>query len=105
VGVGFWPMFLPWWGFGFAGLGLPHLCPKCGRLVPVGSRFCPYCGAPQPGAPPLGNPCPECQRPTVPGAPFCPYCATDMTRKVCKACQASISPRAKFCSECGAAVK
>lgn len=63
-------------------------CPKCGREVPDGSAFCPYCGnnmkmasaanaAPQqPAAPAQPSVCPSCGKPLSPGAKFCPYCGT-----------------------------
>ena len=50
-------------------------CVACGKPIPVGSRFCPECGAPQ------------------------------STAKKCKTCGAELKPDAKFCPECGQKVE
>ena len=50
-------------------------CVACGKPIPVGSKFCPECGAPQ------------------------------STAKKCKTCGAELKPDAKFCPECGQKVE
>jgi membrane protease subunit (stomatin/prohibitin family) len=45
-------------------------CVSCGKPIPVGSRFCPECGAPQTAA----NKCAQCGYELQPGAKFCPNC-------------------------------
>jgi membrane protease subunit (stomatin/prohibitin family) len=44
-------------------------CARCGKPTPVGSHFCPACGAPV-----AGTVCPRCQQPVPQGAKFCPAC-------------------------------
>ncbi len=45
-------------------------CVACGKPIPVGSRFCPECGAPQT----VANTCKGCGAELQPGAKFCPSC-------------------------------
>ena len=51
-------------------------CPKCGKALQPGAKFCPNCGAkiPQPAATPQF--CPNCGKQLKPGAKFCPNCGT-----------------------------
>ncbi|HTS34014.1 MAG TPA: SPFH domain-containing protein [Thermoplasmata archaeon] len=84
-------------------------CPKCGALVPQGTRFCPSCGAPMGGAPaPAGGPpCPKCGQPTAPGAKFCPSCGASLAPpapRKCPKCNAEVTGNAKFCPNCGGPV-
>jgi membrane protease subunit (stomatin/prohibitin family) len=56
-------------------------CPKCATMMPVGTKFCPNCGAEQT----------VLQAPTpAGGTKFCPNCGTPVTAGI------------KFCSNCGA---
>lgn len=48
--------------------GVP--CVSCGKAIPVGSRFCPECGAPQA----VTSKCAVCGTELQPGAKFCPNC-------------------------------
>jgi YD repeat-containing protein len=59
-----------------------HPCSKCGRMVPVGKKFCTYCGH-QVGVPVAPTPmisierrCPICNRPVPAGKKFCTYDGT-----------------------------
>lgn len=45
-------------------------CVACGKPIPVGSRFCPECGAPQT----VAAKCKGCGTELKPGAKFCPDC-------------------------------
>ena len=47
-------------------------CPSCGAKVPAGSKFCLECGAKMADA----NTCPSCGQQLPPGAKFCPGCGT-----------------------------
>ncbi len=48
--------------------GVP--CVSCGKTIPVGSRFCPECGAQQA----VTSKCAVCGTELQPGAKFCPNC-------------------------------
>lgn len=48
-------------------------CWKCGEEIPEGSKFCPFCGAPQT---PLK--CPKCGTINSPGAKFCSNCGAPL---------------------------
>lgn len=45
-------------------------CVSCGKAIPVGSRFCPECGAPQN----VARKCTNCGAELKPGDNFCPEC-------------------------------
>jgi membrane protease subunit (stomatin/prohibitin family) len=83
-------------------------CPKCGALVPGGTRFCPSCGNPMGGAPPAaaqGPPCPKCGQPTSPGVKFCQNCGTSLApppARKCPKCGTDAPGSGKFCQNCGA---
>jgi membrane protease subunit (stomatin/prohibitin family) len=85
-------------------------CPKCGALVPAGTRFCPSCGGPMSGpapAPAAGPPCPKCGQPTPPGNKFCPNCGASLApppARKCPKCNADVTGTAKFCPNCGTSV-
>lgn len=48
------------------------LCPKCGREIPVGARFCPYDGTT------IMVECPTCKTSNTPGAKFCSNCGNKL---------------------------
>ena len=100
-GWGFFPFF-PWWGFGFPSPYRP--CIKCGVQIPRVAKFCPWCRAPQGGAPLSNTLCPECSGATVLGAPYCPHCSAPIPSTDCKSCDAPLPPQAKYCPECGTKV-
>jgi membrane protease subunit (stomatin/prohibitin family) len=85
-------------------------CPKCGALVPAGTRFCPSCGASMAPAAPAaaqGPPCPKCGQPTAAGAKFCPSCGASLVpppARHCPKCNAEVAGAAKFCPNCGGPV-
>ena len=62
-----------------------RLCMGCGREVPEGMNFCPYCGRPGPTGPP-GPDTAVVQEPET---------------RVCPGCGREISTKHKFCPECG----
>jgi len=102
-------------GYGMAGQmqgaygpGPGSPCPKCGTLVPPGTRFCPGCGnamgAPA-AAPPSGAPCPKCGQPAPAGVKFCPNCGASLAPappKTCPKCNQPVPAGNKFCPNCGA---
>ncbi|RME73313.1 MAG: zinc ribbon domain-containing protein, partial [Planctomycetota bacterium] len=55
----------------------PHAtrCPRCGRLIERGYRFCPFDGSPLP----LSSTCRRCGRPLEKGWRFCPWDGTPRT--------------------------
>ncbi|HTW56194.1 MAG TPA: SPFH domain-containing protein [Thermoplasmata archaeon] len=81
-------------------------CPKCGAMVPPGTRFCPACGAPMTGGPAAGGaPCPKCGQPVPPGVKFCPNCGASTAPpapRTCPKCNANVTGAGKFCPNCGA---
>jgi membrane protease subunit (stomatin/prohibitin family) len=95
---------------GMYGAGPSSPCPKCGALVPAGTRFCPACGTPlggPPGAGGGGPPCPKCGAATSPGQKFCPACGASLAPpapRTCPKCSAVVTGTGKFCPNCGAAL-
>ncbi len=94
---------------GMYGGGPSSPCPKCGALVPPGTRFCPACGAAISAAPaPAGGPpCPKCGAATAPGQKFCPACGASLAApapRTCPKCSAVVTGSGKFCPNCGAAL-
>ncbi|MGD0719230.1 MAG: SPFH domain-containing protein [Thermoplasmata archaeon] len=95
---------------GMYGAGPSSPCPKCGALVPAGTRFCPACGTPlggPPGAGGGGPPCPKCSAATSPGQKFCPACGASLAPpapRTCPKCSAVVTGTGKFCPNCGAAL-
>ncbi len=85
-------------------------CPKCGALVPPGSRFCPACGQTMAPAAAAGasTPCPKCNTPIPAGSKFCPNCgapapvAGAAATRPCPKCQSPVPVGAKFCPNCAA---
>ncbi len=95
---------------GMYGAGPSSPCPKCGALVPAGTRFCPACGTPIGGPPAAaggGPPCPKCGAATAPGQKFCPACGASLAPpppRTCPKCAAVVTGTGKFCPNCGAAL-
>ncbi len=93
-------------GGGMGGPSSP--CPKCGQLIPGGTKFCPSCGysltAPPPAA--AGPTCPKCGQPAGTGK-FCMNCGAPnappapATPAVCPKC-GQPAGTGKFCQSCGA---
>ncbi|HEV2449414.1 MAG TPA: SPFH domain-containing protein [Thermoplasmata archaeon] len=80
-------------------------CPKCGTMIPAGSRFCPSCGAstaPAPAGPTIT--CPKCNASMSASAKFCPSCgAPAPAPRACPKCGTAV-PSGKFCPNCGTAM-
>lgn len=78
-------------------------CPQ-GHVAPVGTKFCPECGAPM--TQPVVDTCSACGA-EVHGAKFCPECGTRIERApastACPKCGTE-TKGAKFCPECGAKI-
>jgi len=108
---------------GGAPVGDVRVCPNCGKPVPPGGTFCPYCGAAivpgTPSAPGTGS-----APGTTPGATVAsaeprtgaarpqataseealPPQAAPARPATCAYCGAPLKPGARFCSKCGRAV-
>ena len=54
---------------------IPHGCPKCGAITPIGSAFCPACGEQ------LMQSCPACRSAVEPGWSHCPRCGASLAVK------------------------
>lgn len=48
------------------------LCPKCGKQLPPGTRFCPHDGTA------IASQCPECGHSNIPSAKFCASCGAKL---------------------------
>ncbi|MCI4363528.1 MAG: SPFH domain-containing protein [Thermoplasmata archaeon] len=90
--------------------GAQSPCPKCGTMIPAGSRFCPSCGQSMaPPAPPAAAAtptitCAKCSTPFPSTAKFCPNCGTPAPApRACPKCSTPV-PTGKFCPNCGTAV-
>jgi len=107
-------------GYGMAGQmqgaygpGPGQPCPKCGTLVPAGTRFCPGCGNPLMAMPSVpagaggGPPCPKCGQPTTAGLKFCANCGASLApppaaaARKCPKCGLDVPTAGKFCPNCG----
>jgi membrane protease subunit (stomatin/prohibitin family) len=98
---------------GVYGPGPGQPCPKCGTLVPAGTRFCPGCGNSMMAMPAVpagasgGPPCPKCGQPTVAGVKFCANCGASLTpppaapARKCPKCGLDVPATGKFCPNCG----
>lgn len=51
----------------------PRTCVNCGSSVPVGQKYCPFCGSE------AETMCPQCQAAVNPDWQFCPTCAARLT--------------------------
>lgn len=47
----------------------PRVCVSCGASIPIGHKYCPFCGSE------AESMCPHCQAAVKPGWQFCPVCA------------------------------
>ncbi len=78
-------------------------CPKCGAIIPPGSKFCPNCGFKIQQT--QGLVCPKCGSQIPAGAKFCPNCGNPVgkngEKKRCPSCGAEMNSEAKFCPNCG----
>jgi membrane protease subunit (stomatin/prohibitin family) len=97
-------------GAAYGGPGGPATpCPKCGSLIPGGTRFCPSCGLslvqPPPQAAAPSPTCPKCGQPAGTGK-FCMNCGAPNgppTPITCPKC-GQPAGTGKFCQNCGAPV-
>lgn len=83
-------------------------CPKCGTLVPAGSRFCQSCGNDMNSAkekPEQSNvKCPKCGSDIPEGSKFCPNCGEHVQQNTsvkCQKCGTASPSGTKFCPNCG----
>ena len=53
-------------------------CTGCGKELPIGSGFCPDCGAKVPD--PVVNTCPNCSAIVPDNAAFCSHCDTSLAK-------------------------
>ena len=74
-------------------------CPKCGAIIPSGSKFCLECGEKIETVPICMIICPECGK-TVQKGKFCPECGYRFI-SLCPNCGKEVPDGAKFCLECG----
>lgn len=76
-------------------------CPSCGKPVPLGGRFCAFCGHDAQAA--AGFACASCGERLGLGAAFCSGCGAKVAKKsdACAGCGASLDPGARFCPSCG----
>ena len=97
----------------YGGGGPSTPCPKCGALIPPGTRFCPSCGTPVGAAPAAATPtvaCPKCGQPVPASSKFCPSCGAAMAPpappaapapRTCPKCHETVTGSGKFCPNCG----
>lgn len=68
-------------------------CVGCSQPIPVGTKFCPHCGAAQ------GAKCVKCGANIERGAKFCQECGAAQSLKC--SCGQELAAGAKFCPNCG----
>lgn len=74
-------------------------CPKCGKIVDEGTKFCPDCG--EKIASSVGTvKCSKCGKDVPVSAKFCPDCGAPM-KCSCPKCGKDVPAGAKFCPDCG----
>lgn len=89
-------------------------CSNCGKELPEGSKFCPFCrSATRAETPPAaaGRLCPVCGAPVDPAARFCTNCRSPLTTEenapsvagvlVCPKCGQRCEKGSAFCVSCG----
>lgn len=80
-------------------LGEEAVCPKCGRSMPRGAKFCLECGTNIQESSASQMVCPHCGKNTPKGK-FCMECGGSLVSQ-CPKCGADLPENAKFCLECG----
>ena len=78
-------------------------CPKCGSILPHGSKFCGKCGAKYPTT----RKCPSCGAEVEENMKFCGMCGAKMEAEqsqFCPKCGTKVPPGSKFCGKCGSKV-
>ena len=74
-------------------------CPKCGKKLPKGAKFCFECGSKIETLAENEMICPACGKKTPKGK-FCMECGAPLVNK-CPNCGAEVPQGGKFCLECG----
>lgn len=99
VGEGMNPQAQSQWGTA-PGVAAPpggeKKCPKCGKPVQEGQKFCNNCGEKLTSE----VPCIKCGKNLAPGSKFCPKCGAKQTQE-CPKCGKELAGGAKFCPDCG----
>lgn len=68
------------------------LCPKCGKMIRAGLKYCPHCGDCFTPEPPKKRVCPNCGKIAPAGERFCSDCGTAYEEQAAAPAQASPAP-------------